>query len=994
MTERHLSITTQIATPIQASLNSAVLFSANDAPLVVAESVDEEPYTIKCICDYNDDDGNTIYCETCDTWQHIECFYPGRVDDASKPDFDHSCTDCKPRILDGRFATERQRDQRQNKTVNENGDRKAKRPPSKSHKKKPKPSELQVNGIGEQDGHKNGSPQDHHPPTKKAKGHRSTHSINSQAKRSPPLHQRPNNHIHPPSPAHTPPDLPHDFQFHSYSDHFLRLYDNEDAVKTDLDGNSMANLSVTNSLSSWLRDPESLQKDTGIRDKDEVFQNLKIDNIKNLKWPALKVEKKYATINDTPVSWRLLTTPTALSQAGRIGELFGLVGFQKDYCEDPENGWKDTVHPKPFVFFHPRLPLCLDTRLSGSIMRYTRRSCRANTTLETFIFNNAEYHFWLVSERPLTANEQITLPWDFRFPTNVRSRYLHLLNLGEEDGLPFDGSSISDIEYEQLTVIIDLVLSEHGGCACDLGNDCAFVRFHRNYNGRSQPQSNGGKAKKGRKTKQNHVSPTSTGQATNSRAASEGQHENGDDDDSRSISGSSRGKPHSRDLTPLHGVSESNGANLDASDREKRKLAMLEDTFRKMEQGPPRKKKRPSDGPGTNSGTTQSSQKQRQRSVVARPSISHSAENGTTTSRGRQYVDASTSRRQSGSPNSATSPTAVLPSTSNQTPRNVSSNSGQGPSTPSKCAYTDSSAQTDDVEDAWWKECKPRTKRRIISLGQRLLKNRHKIQIHQEKQMELQMAYAIGRAENDSSPLLTMDSGAHNDEHSGESPVDSKGRHMSVSSSTPSVDAAISTDVNMTDAPTITISNSIKPPPPPWPGQVNTVTARAPSPNQRSPELRVQLPPSPSFTTQTISGSMSGSVTPSSASAMAQSPFGSLHFPIAFSSSSGNGVAQHPSPVKTKKMSLSDYKAARLRKNDTAHSANKSQGGSSPTIPPAVLKPSLSTIEEAKANGFLEGSALVETPTEKAIDPMTNATLPSEFTHKVNGPPQLLNGTL
>jgi hypothetical protein len=63
-------------------------------------TVDEdEPYTIKCICGFAEDDGNTIWCETCDTWQHIECYYPGRVGDASREDFEHSCLDCKPRMM-------------------------------------------------------------------------------------------------------------------------------------------------------------------------------------------------------------------------------------------------------------------------------------------------------------------------------------------------------------------------------------------------------------------------------------------------------------------------------------------------------------------------------------------------------------------------------------------------------------------------------------------------------------------------------------------------------------------------------------------------------------------------------------------------------------------------------------------------------------------------------------------------------------------------------
>ncbi|KAH6710613.1 hypothetical protein BKA61DRAFT_612024 [Leptodontidium sp. MPI-SDFR-AT-0119] len=95
----------------------------NERPII--DSVEEEPYTIKCICDYSDDDGNTIYCEKCDAWQHIECYYPGQVEDASREEFDHSCADCKPRslILDRHSATDRQRLQRQQKAN--------KRPPKK-----------------------------------------------------------------------------------------------------------------------------------------------------------------------------------------------------------------------------------------------------------------------------------------------------------------------------------------------------------------------------------------------------------------------------------------------------------------------------------------------------------------------------------------------------------------------------------------------------------------------------------------------------------------------------------------------------------------------------------------------------------------------------------------------------------------------------------------------------------------------------------------------
>ena len=969
MTEKSLSISTQIATPIQTTLGSTASISANDA-LNVTESVDEEPYTIKCICDYNDDDGNTIYCETCDTWQHIECFYPGQVADASRAEFDHSCVDCKPRFLDGKHATERQRSQRQNKAANEGSDKKTKRPPSKSHKKKSKPSELQVNGYQDRDDHKNGSPQDHHQHSKKAKGHRPNQSLSSQIKRSPPYSARPLSNAHPPSPANTPPDLPSHVQVHSYSESFQSLYDDYETFP--LDGtNKFASLSVTNSMSLWLHDPEQLRRDAGVKDKADVFRNLVVD-LCTLKWPELRVDR--IPVNDENLYCRSLITPKHLSHPGRIVEVNGFVGFQKDYCNDDVNKWSDTIHPRPFVFFHPRLPLYIDIRREGSESRYVRRSCRPNTVLDTFIAGGTQYHFWLISERPLSANEQITIPWDFRFPSHSKARYLHLLNLGEDDGALAGVVDITDEEYDHLSDLVYKVLSDHGGCACELGTDCSFARFHRNYHGRSHAQTNGVKSKKIRKPRQNHVSPTSTGHATNSRAASEGQQEQYDEDDSRSGSGSVRSKPHSRDLTPLHGIAEPNGIPLELTDREKRKIAMAEDSFRKLDQSqPPRKKKRVSDGVAvpTSSATTQPATKPRQRSAAPRLSISQPAPtaNG---SRARQYVDASTSRRQSGSPFSGISPTAANRA---QSPDNLVSRkesityrSRQTSTAPGvRNAYTDSSTQTDKVDNEWYNQSNESNapKRSVVPLAKRLLKNRHRIQSQRESQLKVAMEEQSLRTLP--ATFMDLDTSPHEERSTAESPTDAKVRNASIASSSPSVDT-VSVDVNMVDAHAI-----IKPPPPPWPNSnlIAVVTNSLPGPGQKSPDLRVQLPPTPSFSTPNLSGTISGAVTPSSAAgSIAQSPFGTVQFPNPFPTPVVNGVGQHASPVKTtKKLSLSDYRAR--KKNLDTSGANKASAGSSPTASPAVLKPSLSTIEEAQASGILEGSAIIDSPTvEKNSDPI------------------------
>ena len=90
-----------------------------------------------------------------------------------------------------------------------------------------------------------------------------------------------------------------------------------------------------------------------------------------------------------------------------------------------------------------------------------------------------------------------------------------------------------------------------------------------------------------------------------------------EEDGSRSVSASVLSKPCSRPLTPLHKIG---GILTELSDREKRKLAMVEDSFRKMEQGQPsRKRKRTSESPtigGAISSTiSQPASKSRQISV-------------------------------------------------------------------------------------------------------------------------------------------------------------------------------------------------------------------------------------------------------------------------------------------------------------------------------------------------------------------------------------------
>lgn len=64
-----------------------------------ARSENDGPSIIKCICGFDNGESNTIFCEGCETSQHIECYYHSK----ETPEV-HSCINCEPRILNGKLA--------------------------------------------------------------------------------------------------------------------------------------------------------------------------------------------------------------------------------------------------------------------------------------------------------------------------------------------------------------------------------------------------------------------------------------------------------------------------------------------------------------------------------------------------------------------------------------------------------------------------------------------------------------------------------------------------------------------------------------------------------------------------------------------------------------------------------------------------------------------------------------------------------------------------
>lgn len=876
---------------------------------------EEEPYTIKCICSFDEDDGSTVFCEGCETWQHIICYYP----DKRVPDV-HNCVDCEPRLLDSRRAAERQR-QRRNKEHSEDGDRK-KRPGSKTQKKKSL-KDGDLNGFGHQRSESGVRDQ---PPTKKAKvSHRSSASISAISGNPtipPESRKRRSSTSVAPSPTKAfAPFIP------LYSNEFLHLYDRDDEHE-DRNSNLFVNVSLVGEMASWVKDPDALARISNGRPTEDTF-NMSDAALDRSRWPSLTTD----TITDSTIdmggrhpTWKVVKTQDAVQKDEILGELTGKVGVFDDYCLDPNNRWQELRHPEPFVFFSSHLPLYIDSRHEGSVLRYTRRSCRPNVTMKIYITNDVEYHFCFVAKEDIPPNSEITIMW-----------YLDAPLFESSNGLVKQESE--DSAAEAAATCLSNTLANFGGCACENSQNCLLAKIDRRRHPKSlEAAGAGAKQPNGKRKKaktKSTASPQDTVLASLSRAGSETTKHPEDDDaaaDSRSTSGSARGQPQSRDLSP------SAAAHLhELSSRERRKIAEAEKQFQQLEHD--------------QRSTTQKKKKRTSGTSVHSPAaVSASTQAGFF---GPQKQGKSLhlhTGSQSRSPTTALSP-GISSYRRSGSPRKVS-----GPNTPARSThyptYIDATVQVDmdELEEPLISDPSSQRQRSIyIPMTVRLLKRFSMDRLRSEETARQQLSSAgsdsVAPAESSSpsvprSPALIRSPAMSQDKS-----------HM------PAIDfdpfqqpgaPAVSGDIEMQD---VSASSEVESPstgrdlsrpqiPPPWPSTAAHHSPIYTSPMAKRGNLRIFMPPphTPSIPLPTVSpGSVPTASLVSPSTLDTTSPQNSTQLP--------SSSVPTPTPAK-KKLSLGDYL---IRKGTvaTTPTSEKSQAQSvalsasqqSPTTPesgPAV----------------------------------------------------------
>lgn len=951
-----LSINTQTAPPVRtiAGSVSSLVKSVPVQSSTIAPGDEVEDYTIKCICGFQDDDGNTVYCERCDTWQHTECYYIDREGNVPTNEdlvyIDHFCGDCKPRHLDTKGAIERQRNRRKELEL---GDRKVKKTTSKSHKKKVRGPESNVpltNGLSHSEAdpfpdRTSRSPRDQNPPAKRPKtNHRTSNSMHFAV-----LPQNLTSHPHKASGPMVPgPPKKHSKQSldeptrDPYSAEFLQLYD-DDPGDGPMQTNLLNDISITRDLSDWSHDIELLREATNGLSPQDVFNRCD-QPVASMSLPQLnkgyKQDESPARGGRRP-RWTYLTIDSFRPKGSIVSELRGKIGHMQHYIQEPTNRWEYLRHPAPFVFFHPRLPIYIDTRSEGTTCRYLRRSCDPNLSMKTFLENGSDYHFCFVAKKDLEAGSELTIGWVL--DEHIRSFFS---NRSHED-VKLDGDV--DAEEDYVTDWVGKVLAEFGGCACNSPSACAFARYDRRG-------SRDGKVKNGNSDKHSNNE-----YAANSRAGSE-------HDDGRSSSGS---KSQSRDMTPIRNAPSDLGfgGGLEISDREKRKIAALEKNFEQLEndkhQPAHKKKKRNSGGSnvntpvvGTSVGThyytsMRALAKTVEQKQLGHISMSFSQPNTPGIPSKPQYADASTSRRKSGSPTRKPSNMFARPRSATATQAKKRASQHNTPSVPSPLVrqnYVSSSMQTDpDWEDDWYHPPKNHipAKKPYVSLTKRLLLRSQKDREKLEDRKRTPNSNTMTSAPNDS-PVSGSSIPASSHTRDDVEMQDAGPWPPSTSAHAPADYLAHSPEVK---------------PPPPWPshGTQQATEVGRPMNGFRPNDLRVQLPSKP---LQPPDSSSNTPLVETPTSAATQSPFipNLATYPPLCSSSSSHLV--QPSPIK-KKVSLGEY----FSRRKGSQPATEMAATSSLIMQQGSLKHSGSMNGESK-DGGMQGSAIVDTPKKEESDPL------------------------
>lgn len=553
---------------------------------------DAETYTIKCLCGFADDnfDGKTVLCERCNTWQHQQCYYSAET--IITDSFEHYCVDCSPRPVDRNAAYMRYLLLSQQPAPT--GDRRLKRSAPKGHRKTKTKDNLHLgNGYASQDAasskHRSSSPRDG-PPAKRSKiTHKQSGTLQSAMKGGRRPSENKKSSVSNATSLAPPTKVSLDQCPSAYfSQEFIRIHEeNTDFVPAQ--ANLLHDIGVTNLLSLWLDDEDEFKKVTKGKSQREILMNYP-QSIEQLSVPVRKQIHKYpdpaVKFYGVAPKWPYATTPTSINAGELVGEVRGVIGCIEDYKKDPSNNWDKLRHPEHFVYFHPELPIYIDCRSEGTLLRYARRTCHPNMEMVTIITGARDFRFCFRASADIPKDAELTIAWDLKHDDTIIESL---------------ANQAQDASKKRLYDFVSTLLAHFGGCGCEMYTlPCAFRNFDRRLvHLMPTPTSESRTSKIARKSKPRKSSPKDNRRHVDSRPSSAGAVSRDHDldmDESRSTT-------NSQEQTSSRGGTPGEAGALGLSEREKKKIMHQEKLFEKMEndQQGPKRTKRSSTGKGKTS---------------------------------------------------------------------------------------------------------------------------------------------------------------------------------------------------------------------------------------------------------------------------------------------------------------------------------------------------------------------------------------------------------
>lgn len=419
---------------------------------------------IQCICGFHHDDGFTIACDQCDTWQHGYCV---DIDRNAVPE-KYECPSCRPRPVDVRRARDYQQQHVDDRGREEKPRRKKPKSTSSSNpsRKKDSSNATQSSGPGLSISTDRVSVSGK---TNTSKESSSRKRGSNRASVSTKVEPNTNYAVDPVNGAFGTPVGAVISNASSPAMTAATDRNFEGESDTDMEKPQLYKYDFTDITEGKdhyaSKEVQNFVNQLHILPHDETVRWLNSKDVASI-LPGLSVNRLPGNSHSYSPAQHFITVDNQCHSGQLVALCKGEINLKESYRSNAINQFNLLRHPKPCVFFHPSQPICIDSRILGSLARFVRRSCRPNTTLATLILDGGEATFGLFATETVSAESTLTIGWEWGFCRSIQK----IVN-----GTPAE--QLDDGDFQDAVSFATTLTKEIGECACVYKDECVFSKL-------------------------------------------------------------------------------------------------------------------------------------------------------------------------------------------------------------------------------------------------------------------------------------------------------------------------------------------------------------------------------------------------------------------------------------------------------------------------------------------------------------------------------------